>query len=99
MKTNPKMGTKGRSRCWTFSANLNIHKQLNAEKVSDPISPDYINKVLNDCFAYQNACLKLEILSYSFDQERSHLMSGDALGVIGLIVNKNPISRVTVEIG
>jgi hypothetical protein len=41
--------------------------------------------------------LKLEVLSYSFDPEWSHLLHGDALGVTGLIVNRSLISRRAVE--
>ena len=76
---------------------MNIQKPLNAEEGSDLISPDYFNKVLNNCSPYQDAHFKLEVLSYSFDPEWSHLLHGDALGVTGLIVNKSQISRRAVE--
>ena len=88
---------RNRSRCWIFSANLNIQKPLNAEQGSDPISSDYFNKVLDDCLPYQDAHLKLEVLSFSFNQDWSHLMSGNALGVTGFIVNKSLLSRRVVE--
>ena len=84
---------QNRSKSWIFSANLNIQKQLNAEEGSDLISPDYFNKAINDCFPYQAAHLKPEVLSFSFDPEWTHLLPGDALGVTGLLVNKNQISR------
>ena len=70
---------------------------LTTEQGSDLISPDYFNKVLSDCSPYQDAHFKLEVLSYSFDPEWSRLLSGDALGVTGLIVNKSLISRRAVE--
>ena len=88
---------QNRSRCWIFSANLNIQKQLTTEEGSDLISPDFFNKVLNDCFPYQAAHLKLEVLSYSFDPEWTHLLPCDALRVTGLIVNRSLISRRAVE--
>ena len=70
---------------------------MNAEEVSDLISPNYFNEVLNNGFAYKAAYLKLEVLSYSFDPEWSHLMSANALSVAGLIVNTTKLSRLTVE--
>ena len=88
---------QNRSKSWLFTANLNIQKPLNAVEGSDPISPDYFNKVLDDCFPYQDSHLKLEVLSFSFDPEWTHLLPGDALGLIRLIVNSNRISRRTVE--
>ena len=86
-----------RSRCWLFTANLNIQKPLNAVEGSDPISPDYFNKVIDDCFPYQDSHLNLEVLSFSFNTEWAHLMSGNALGVFGFIVNKSLLSRRVVE--
>ena len=41
---------QNRSRSWIFSVNLNIQKPLTTEEGSDLISPDYFNKVINDCF-------------------------------------------------
>ena len=94
---NAHLPDQNRSKSWMFSANLNIQKQLNAEEGSDLISPDYFNKTINDCFPYQAAHLKPEVLSFSFDPEWTHLLPGDALGVTGLLFNKNQISRRTVE--
>ena len=94
---NAHLPDQNRYKSWMFSANLNIQKQLNAKEGSDLISPDYFNKAINDCFPCQSAHLKPEVLSFSFDPEWTHLLPGDALGLIRLIVNSNRISRRTVE--
>ena len=88
---------QNRSKSWIFLANLNIHKPLNTDGTPGLISPDHFNTVLIDCSPYQAAHLKLEVLSFSFDPEWPHLLPGNALRVTGLLVNKNQISRRTVE--
>jgi len=88
---------QNRSRCWIFSLNLDIRKPLTTEEGSDLISPDFFNKVLDNCLPYQNSFLKLAVLSYSFDPEWSQLLPGNALGVTGLIVNTTKLCRKTVE--
>ena len=73
-----------------FHAGLQLVTPPNTAGVPVHIPAEYFKQILDNCSEYQNNLLKrLEIVSFSYNPDWSHVLSGAPLQVAGLVVNKS----------